>query len=110
PAGGPGPWPSRTRRSAAARPAKERASMHDLSSRPTGMVRIADYLVERLQDHGVATVFGVPGDFVLKLFQHLEESPLAVVNTADEQGAGFAADAYARLQGLGAVCITWGVG
>src|SRR2546430_16590933 len=27
-----------------------------------------------------------------------------------EQGAGFAADAYARLNGLGAVCITYCVG
>ena len=84
--------------------------MHDLSPYPTGMVRVADYLVERISAHGVDTVFGVPGDFVLKLFQHLDEGPLAVVNTADEQGAGFAADAYARLRGLGVVCITWGVG
>lgn len=77
---------------------------------PSGMVRLADYLVERLQDHDVDTVFGVPGDFVLKLFQHLEQGPLAIVNTADEQGAGFAADGYARLRGLGVVCVTWGVG
>ena len=44
--------------------------MHDLSPFPTGMVRVADYLVERISAHGVDTVFGVPGDFVLKLFQH----------------------------------------
>src|SRR5207245_8690451 len=30
--------------------------------------------------------------------------------TCDEQGAGFAADAYARVRGLGAVCITYCVG
>jgi indolepyruvate decarboxylase len=30
--------------------------------------------------------------------------------TCDEQGAGFAADAYARLRGLGAVCVTYCVG
>lgn len=84
--------------------------MHDLSSSRAGMVRLADYLVERLHDHGVDTIFGVPGDFVLKLFQHLDDGPLEVVNTADEQGAGFAADAYARLRGLGVVCVTWGVG
>jgi len=84
--------------------------MHDRSLHPTGMVRIADYLVERLAAHGVEHVFGVPGDFVLRLFQHLEHGPLTVVNTCDEQGAGFAADAYARLRGLGVVCVTYGVG
>lgn len=77
---------------------------------PSGMVRLADYLVERLQAHDVDTVFGVPGDFVLKLFRHLEQGPLTIVNTVDEQGAGFAADAYARLRGLGVACVTWGVG
>ncbi|MBA2246602.1 MAG: alpha-keto acid decarboxylase family protein, partial [Chloroflexia bacterium] len=75
-----------------------------------GIVRIADYLVERLQQHNVDHVFGVPGDFVLRLFEHLEVGPLTVVNTCDEQGAGFAADAYARIRGLGVVVVTYGVG
>jgi len=83
---------------------------HDAFLTAPGLVRIADYLVERLQEHGVEHVFGVPGDFVLKLFEHLEEGPLTVVNTCDEQGAGFAADAYARIRGLGAVVVTYGVG
>jgi indolepyruvate decarboxylase len=75
-----------------------------------GSVRIGDYLIERLGALGVGHVFGVPGDFVLGFFRMLDESPLTVVNTCDEQGAGFAADAYARIKGLGAVCVTYGVG
>jgi TPP-dependent 2-oxoacid decarboxylase len=75
-----------------------------------GMVRVGDYLIERLRAHGVEHVFGVPGDFVLGFMKDLEESPLTLVTTCDEQGAGFAADAYARLRGLGAVCVTYGVG
>jgi TPP-dependent 2-oxoacid decarboxylase len=75
-----------------------------------GMVRVGDYLIERLMAHGVEHVFGVPGDFVLGFMKDLEESPLTLVTTCDEQGAGFAADAYARLRGLGAVCVTYGVG
>ncbi len=72
---------------------------------------IGDYLIRRLSEEGVDHVFGVPGDFVLSFFKKLEDSPLLkVVNTCDEQGAGFAADAYARLRGLGAVCITYAVG
>jgi TPP-dependent 2-oxoacid decarboxylase len=73
-------------------------------------VGIGDYLIERLLASGVRHVFGVPGDYVLGFFKKLEDSPLQVVNTCDEQGAGFAADAYARLNGLGVVCITYGVG
>lgn len=71
---------------------------------------IGDYLIRRLREEGVGHVFGVPGDFVLAFFKKLEDSPLDVINTCDEQGAGFAADAYARLRGLGVVCITYAVG
>jgi indolepyruvate decarboxylase len=73
-------------------------------------VTIGAYLIRRLQQLGVGHVFGVPGDYVLRFFDLLERSTLRVVNTCDEQGAGFAADAYARIRGLGAVCITYGVG
>jgi TPP-dependent 2-oxoacid decarboxylase len=71
---------------------------------------IGDYLIERLCKLGVRHVFGVPGDYVLGFYDRLQESPLKIVNTCDEQAAGFAADAYARVQGLGAVCITYCVG
>ncbi len=71
---------------------------------------IGEYLIERLHANGVRDVFGVPGDYVLGFYDQLVRSPLRVVNTCDEQGAGFAADAYARVRGLGAVCITYCVG
>src|SRR5690242_12789489 len=71
---------------------------------------IGSYLIKRLHACGARHVFGVPGDYVLGFFQQLVESPLHFVNTCDEQGAGFAADAYARVNGLGVVCITYCVG
>ena len=71
---------------------------------------IAAYLIERLYVAGERHVFGVPGDYVLGFLHALAQSPLQVINTCDEQGAGFAADAYARLRGLGAVCVTYCVG
>lgn len=71
---------------------------------------IGEYLIDRLFDQGVRHVFGIPGDYVLQFFHQLEQSKLRVVNTCDEQGAGFAADAYARIRGMGAVCITYCVG
>lgn len=71
---------------------------------------ISAYLIQRLQELGARHVFGVPGDYVLGFYKALEDSDLQVINTCDEQGAGFAADAYARFNGLGVVCITYCVG
>ena len=71
---------------------------------------IGSYLIKKLYEKGVRHVFGIPGDYVLDFYEQLVDSKLAVINTCDEQGAGFAADAYARLCGLGAVCVTYGVG
>ena len=71
---------------------------------------IGNYLVDRLAKLGVGHIFGVPGDFVLSFDKLIEESSIKFVNTCDEQGAGFAADAYARIQGLGVVCVTYCVG
>ena len=71
---------------------------------------ISSYLIHKLYAHGVRHIFGVPGDYVLGFYKELEDSQLEVINTCDEQGAGFAADAYARVSGLGAVCVTYCVG
>src|SRR5712671_1684221 len=71
---------------------------------------IGEYLIQRLYAHGVRHVFGIPGDYVLSFYELLSKSKIRLINTCDEQGAGFAADAYARVRGLGAVCVTYCVG
>jgi TPP-dependent 2-oxoacid decarboxylase len=71
---------------------------------------IGDYLIRQLHAHGLRHVFGIPGDYVLGFYDQLSRSRLRVINMCDEQGAGFAADAYARARGLGAVCVTYCVG
>ena len=71
---------------------------------------VSSYLIQQLHKYGVRHVFGVPGDYILGFFNELEHSKLQVINTCDEQGAGFAADAYARVSGLGVVCTTYCVG
>jgi TPP-dependent 2-oxoacid decarboxylase len=73
-------------------------------------ISVSDYLIERLYEEGVRHIFGIPGDYVLSFYNKLSKSPIQVINTCDEQGAGFAADAYARIKGLGAVCVTYGAG
>lgn len=71
---------------------------------------IGQYLVQRLREVGVGHVFGIPGDYVLGLYDLLVRSSIKVIGTTKEDGAGFAADAYARMNGIGAVCVTYGVG
>ena len=71
---------------------------------------IGEYLIQRLQDYGLRDLFGIPGDYILNLYGMLELSPIRVVGCTREDCAGFAADAYARINGLGAVCVTYCVG
>jgi indolepyruvate decarboxylase len=71
---------------------------------------IGDYLIQRLWDYGIRDVFGIPGDFVLQFYGMLEDSPIRVVGTTREDCAGYAADGYARVHGMGAVCVTYCVG
>jgi indolepyruvate decarboxylase len=77
---------------------------------PLSGMPIGDYLIKRLLDYGVRDVFGLPGDYVLSFYAQLEKSPINVVGCTREDCAGFAADAYARVSGIGAVCITYCVG
>lgn len=71
----------------------------------------ADYLLQRLAELGADTVFGVPGDYSLGLLDHIVADPrVDWVGTTNELNAGYAADAYARLRGIGALCTTFGVG
>ncbi len=73
-------------------------------------MNIGQYLIKRLQQIGLKHVFGIPGDYVLGFYDQLVDSPIKVIGTCSEIGAGFAADAYARVNGLGAVCVTYCVG
>ncbi len=61
-------------------------------------------------DYGIRDCFGIPGDYVLAFYSELERSPINVIGCTREDCAGFAADGYARLTGMGAVCITYCVG
>jgi len=71
---------------------------------------VGQYLIRRLLQRGVKHVFGVPGDYVLGFYDQMVESRIETVGTVTEAGAAFAADAYARVNGLGAVCVTYCVG
>ncbi len=82
-----------------------------VTDRPIATVSVAEYLGRRLRQAGVEHLFGVPGDFNLDLLDGLATvDGLAWVGSANELGAGYAADAYARRRGLGVLVTTYGVG
>jgi thiamine pyrophosphate-dependent acetolactate synthase large subunit-like protein len=63
-------------------------------------------LAEALAAHGVDTVWGIPGTHNLEIYAHLPDAGIRHVSPRHEQGAGFAADGYARVTGRPGVCIT----
>ncbi|MFO0944976.1 MAG: thiamine pyrophosphate-binding protein [Planctomycetota bacterium] len=71
---------------------------------------ISQYLIDRLYSLGIRKMFGIPGDYVLGFYDDLSNSPIEIIGTTREDCAGFAADAYARISGLGALCVTYCVG
>ena len=71
---------------------------------------VGRYLADRLKQLGVGHVFGVPGDYVLTFMDVIIESGIELIGTCNELNAGYAADAYARINGIGALCVTYGVG
>ncbi|MFK4595922.1 thiamine pyrophosphate-binding protein [Streptomyces pristinaespiralis] len=83
---------------------------HDLVLRPTAAQTEAalaapagrnggDLVVETLSGLGATTVFGLPGQHALGMFDALRRSSLRYVGLRVENNAGFAADAYGRITG-----------
>ncbi|MER5558043.1 thiamine pyrophosphate-binding protein [Streptomyces sp. NPDC002506] len=83
---------------------------HDLVLRPTPrQVEAAlnpppgrnggDLVVETLAGLGATTVFGLPGQHALGMFDALRRSDLRYIGLRVENNAGFAADAYGRVTG-----------
>ncbi|GAA3562240.1 thiamine pyrophosphate-binding protein [Kribbella ginsengisoli] len=68
----------------------------------TGGAAVIDGLVA----NGVRHVFGIPGTHNLELYRYLPASGIKHIVTRHEQGAGYAADGYARVTGGPGVLIT----
>lgn len=74
------------------------------------MPQLAPYIFDMLHQQGVQHAFGIPGDFALTLYDALAESAIQPIVMTHEPSAGFAADAYSRIRGLGLAVVTYGVG
>lgn len=69
------------------------------------MATTASELVRLLEGYAVSQVFGIPGVHTLTLYGALSKSAIEHVTPRHEQGAGFAADGYARVSGKPGVCF-----
>ena len=58
-----------------------------------------DLVVETLEALGTTTVFGIPGQHALGLFDALRRSGLHFMSSRVENNAAFAADGYSRVSG-----------
>jgi 5-guanidino-2-oxopentanoate decarboxylase len=65
----------------------------------TTALTIGRYVAQLLVANGIDTIFGIPGAHTLELYRGLAASGVRHVLVRHEQGAGFAADGYARITG-----------
>ncbi|KAE8352289.1 thiamine diphosphate-binding protein [Aspergillus coremiiformis] len=76
----------------------------------TDTIPLAGYLFRRLHEAGLRAVHGVPGDYNLVMMDYIVPAGLEWVGNCNELNAGYAADGYARVKGIGALVTTFGVG
>ena len=72
---------------------------------------IIQLILRRLKEVGVDDIFGVAGDYAFPVNDAIVEHPaINWIGCCNELNAAYAADGYARMRGVGAVCTTYGVG
>ena len=75
-----------------------------VTTNPEGLT-CGEAVVDTLVRHGVDVVFGIPATHTLAIYESLGRSAIRHITPRHEQGAGYAADAYARATGKPGVCI-----
>jgi indolepyruvate decarboxylase len=81
------------------------------STRESATMPVGEFLLRRLREAGVGHAFGVPGDYNLELLQQMEDTgTLEWIGACNELNASYAADGYARLNGMAALIVTNAVG
>jgi indolepyruvate decarboxylase len=75
------------------------------------MTTVIRHVLERLKEIGITDVFGVPGDYAFSINDAIcNDSAMRWIGCSNELNAAYAADGYARVKGMAALCTTYGVG
>lgn len=80
-------------------------SLQTLAEKKMQTMSVADTIVQRIVDEGVAHCFGVAGDYLSRCSPSVKW-----IGCANELNAAYAADGYARIRGAGMLATTYGVG
>jgi indolepyruvate decarboxylase len=68
---------------------------------------VIEHVLSRLQSLGIRDVFGVAGDFAFPINDAVVNSKaMRWVGSSNELNAAYAADGYARVHGMAALCTT----
>jgi len=80
--------------------------------RPLRNPTLSRFILDQLAEAGVAEVFGIPGDFILRLCQVIDDyDGIDLLTMSHEPSVGFAASGAARgREGIGVACVTYGAG
>lgn len=72
---------------------------------------VGRYLADRLHQLGLEHLFSIAGDYSIEwLNRYVTQSRIEIIEEVNEVNAGYAADGYARLKGIGALCVTYSAG
>jgi len=72
---------------------------------------VGQYLIDRLHQLGLDHLFAIAGDYSIDwLNRYVAPSSVEIIEEVNEVNAGYAADGYARLKGIGALCVTYSAG
>lgn len=72
---------------------------------------VGQYLVDRLRQLGLEHLFSIAGDYTIEwVNRYVTPSSIEIIEEVNEVNAGYAADGYARLKGIGALCVTYSAG
>ena len=68
-------------------------------------MKASELFVRCLENEGVETIFGIPGEENIDVMDELLDSSIRFITTRHEQGAAFMADVHGRLTGRAGVCL-----
>jgi indolepyruvate decarboxylase len=74
-------------------------------------ITVIEHVLARLREIGINDVFGVPGDYAFSVNDAICNDPkMRWIGCCNELNASYAADGYARIKDMAALCTTYGVG
>ena len=82
-----------------------------MSTKESKSISVVDYAIARLAKAGVKDIFGIPGDFAFPWGDAVAKNKdMNWRGVSNELNGSYAADGYARVNGIGALVTTYAVG